>query len=206
MAVQVRTRLAQLRACLYDGHCHPLLRLRDGTHPLAARTCETPASSPGQADQTGSAGGCQRLGPGRQIVIKTARERRRPIRRSGRDPVPDPTPTPAQSGGSRAGALSTSSLPTRRACVMCCPYHSHRADHWVMCSRGGRDGPVDGAWSPRPEGDHQTARHRGARRVYGRVAPRDTCGRLVVSWAWTGGNGCDRERVSKSSRRWPARK
>jgi hypothetical protein len=22
-------------ACLYDGHCHPFLRLRDGTHPLA---------------------------------------------------------------------------------------------------------------------------------------------------------------------------
>jgi hypothetical protein len=27
-------------ACLYDGHCRPFLRLRDGTHPLAARTCE----------------------------------------------------------------------------------------------------------------------------------------------------------------------
>ncbi len=25
------------RACFfYDGHCHPFLRLRDGTHPLAA--------------------------------------------------------------------------------------------------------------------------------------------------------------------------
>ena len=30
--------------------------------------------------------------------------RRRPIRRSGRDPVPDPTPTPRQTRGSRAGA------------------------------------------------------------------------------------------------------
>jgi hypothetical protein len=42
------------------------LRRRLGAAPLellfetlAARTCETPASCPGQADQTGSAGGCQ---------------------------------------------------------------------------------------------------------------------------------------------------
>ncbi len=35
--------------------------------------CETPASCPGQADRTGRAGGCQRLGPGRQAGIKTTR-------------------------------------------------------------------------------------------------------------------------------------
>jgi hypothetical protein len=34
-----------LRWCLYDGHCHPFHRLRDGTHPLAARTWEPRASS-----------------------------------------------------------------------------------------------------------------------------------------------------------------
>src|SRR2546427_122733 len=32
------------------------------------RTCETLASDPGQADQTGSAGGARKPGPGRQIV------------------------------------------------------------------------------------------------------------------------------------------
>ena len=39
-------------ACLYDGHCHPFLRLRDGTHPLAARTCEPrPLARPGRSDR-----------------------------------------------------------------------------------------------------------------------------------------------------------
>src|SRR6266704_3487310 len=37
--------------------------------PAGRRTCETPASSPGQADQTGRAGRCREtLDPGRQIV------------------------------------------------------------------------------------------------------------------------------------------
>jgi Amidase len=62
---------ACLHTCLYDGHCHPFLRLRDGTHPLAARTCEPrPLARPGRSDRqrrwvpkTGD--------PGRQIVIKT---------------------------------------------------------------------------------------------------------------------------------------
>src|SRR6266700_7157665 len=42
----------------------------EGWHaPAGRRTCETPASSPGQADQTGRAGGCREtLDPGRQIV------------------------------------------------------------------------------------------------------------------------------------------
>jgi hypothetical protein len=35
--------------------------------------CEIPASCPGQADQAGTASGCRNLGPGRQVVIKTAR-------------------------------------------------------------------------------------------------------------------------------------
>jgi hypothetical protein len=29
---------ARLCECLYDGHSHPFLRLRDGTHPLAVGT------------------------------------------------------------------------------------------------------------------------------------------------------------------------
>jgi hypothetical protein len=48
----------------------------------------TPASSPGRADQTGSAGGCQKTwGPADKSSRKTAR-RRQPNRRSGRDPGP----------------------------------------------------------------------------------------------------------------------
>ena len=38
--VRYRLTYTLLRWCLYDGHCHPFLTLRDGTHPLAARTCE----------------------------------------------------------------------------------------------------------------------------------------------------------------------
>src|SRR5712691_4920597 len=38
-----------------------LLRLKGWHAPAGRRTCETPASSPGQADQTGAAGGCQKI-------------------------------------------------------------------------------------------------------------------------------------------------
>jgi hypothetical protein len=47
----------------------------------------TLASGTGQADQAGSAGGCQKLGPGRQVVSKDS-EPAQPISRSGRDPGP----------------------------------------------------------------------------------------------------------------------
>jgi hypothetical protein len=51
----------------------------------------TPASDPGQADQTGSAGSCQKnLGPADRSFRKTTRRRRQPNRRSGRDPGPRP--------------------------------------------------------------------------------------------------------------------
>jgi hypothetical protein len=45
----------------------------------------TPASCTGQADQTGSAGGYQGLGPADRSISRQP-ERRRPIRRSGQDP------------------------------------------------------------------------------------------------------------------------
>ena len=47
--------------------------------------------------------GAENLGPGRQVDLKTA-QRRRPIRRSGRDPGPDPTPAPAETTQARPEA------------------------------------------------------------------------------------------------------
>jgi hypothetical protein len=69
-----------------------------------------PGLCTGQADQTGSAGGCQSRGPAdravsRQPETAPADSEVRP------DPRPDPTPTPPGNQGSRAEALSTSSLP-----------------------------------------------------------------------------------------------
>jgi hypothetical protein len=111
---------------------HPFLRLGDGTHPLAARTCETPAACPGQADQTGIAGGCLKTwDPGRQVDLKTAR-----AASADSEVRPGPRPRPyarirpnrggrAGSGEAGSAALSTSSLPTRSG--------------WELCrSRGGR--------------------------------------------------------------------
>ena len=80
-----------------------------------------PASCPGQADQTGSAGRCLKTWAPADKSISRQPERRRPIRRSGRDPGPRryaPTsPKPrkqGRSGEAGPGALSTSSLPTMR--------------------------------------------------------------------------------------------
>src|SRR5215467_12226814 len=80
--------------------------LRDGTHPLAARTCEPRPLAQARQIRPAAPVGAKDWGPGRQVVRRTTRERRRPIRRSGRDPVPDPTPTPPQNLGSRAGGLT----------------------------------------------------------------------------------------------------
>jgi hypothetical protein len=72
----------------------------------------TPASCPGRADQTGSAGGCHKnLGPGRQIVSQDNPNGVSRIGGQAGTQAPDPTPPPDQSQGSRAGALSTLSLP-----------------------------------------------------------------------------------------------
>src|SRR5216684_1917913 len=51
----------------------PFLRLRDGMHPLAARTCEPrPLTRPGRSDRQRRQVP-ENLGPGRQVDIKTAR-------------------------------------------------------------------------------------------------------------------------------------
>src|SRR6266516_6039221 len=77
------------------------------------RTCETLASDPGQADQTGSAGGARKPGPGRQIVSQdnasaSAESKVRPGPRL-------PTLRPHHRKTAEAGpeALSTVSLPNR---------------------------------------------------------------------------------------------
>src|SRR5713226_4333128 len=75
-----------------------------------------PGLFPGQADQTGSAGGCLKLGPGRQTDLKTARAASADSEvRPG--PRPRPTPIPPQNLGSRAGS-ATHILPADSARVV----------------------------------------------------------------------------------------
>src|SRR6266568_1802405 len=92
----------------------------EGWHaPAGRRTCETPASSPGQADQTGRAGGCREiLDPGRQIV---SQDNPSGVSRFGGQAgtqAPDPMPAPPQTGEAGPEApiriLPADSLP-------CCP-------------------------------------------------------------------------------------
>ena len=74
-------------ACFfYDGHSHPFLRLRGGTHPLARRTCEPwPLVQAGQIRPAPLAGAIR---PGARPTDRLAGQpgRRQPNRRSGRDP------------------------------------------------------------------------------------------------------------------------
>ena len=91
------------RACFfYDGHCHPFLRLRDGTHPLAIGPVNPGLlHRPGRSDRQRR--GCRK--PGARPTDRLAGQpvRRQPNRRSGRDPGSDPTPVSSQNRGSRAG-------------------------------------------------------------------------------------------------------
>src|SRR6266700_2382107 len=101
------------------------------------RTCETLASDPGQADQTGSAGGARKPGPGRQIVSQdnTSASAESKVR-----PGPRPlTLRPHHRKTAEAGpeALSTVSLPNRYD-VVATP---------AQCA-GGADRPVMSYWSP----------------------------------------------------------
>src|SRR5438270_5350884 len=82
----------------------PFLRLRDGTHPLAAGPV-----NPGLLHRTGRsgrhAGRCQiNLGPGRRIVSRTAREGVSRFAGQAGTQAPDPTPVLSQDRGSRAGS------------------------------------------------------------------------------------------------------
>src|SRR5512142_192576 len=51
----------------------PFLWLRDGTHPLAARTCEPRPLAQARQIRPAAPVGARNLGPGRQVDLKTAR-------------------------------------------------------------------------------------------------------------------------------------
>jgi len=72
MGIGVGVHAAGDGARLYDGHCHPFLRLRDGTHPLAVGP-----GNPGLLPRPGRSDRQRRwvpgAGPGRQVDLKTAR-------------------------------------------------------------------------------------------------------------------------------------
>src|SRR6266516_3951291 len=98
------------------------------------RTCETLASDPGQADQTGSAGGARKPGPGRQIVSQdnTSASAESKVR-----PGPRPlTLRPHHRKTAEAGpeALSTVSLPITRAWVAATVQAGARADYPLLCA------------------------------------------------------------------------
>jgi hypothetical protein len=72
---------------------------------------------PGQADQTGSAGGCQgNLGPADTSNPKTTSGVSRLAGQAGTQAT-DPTPKPNQNCGSRAGAL-IHILPAEYGCLL----------------------------------------------------------------------------------------
>src|SRR6266566_4629898 len=107
------------------------------------RTCETLASDPGQADQTGSAGGARKPGPGRQIVSQdnTSASAESKVR-----PGPRPlTLRPHHRKTAEAGpdALSTVSLPNISYRPWSLVLTTSSADHPIPggagegCSAGG---------------------------------------------------------------------
>src|SRR6266536_6430958 len=88
----------------------PFLRLRGGTHPLAAGP-----GNPGLLHRTGRsdrhAGRCHKnLGPGRRIVSKTTRAGVSRFGGRAGTQATDPTPTPPQNRAGRAGS-TTNILP-----------------------------------------------------------------------------------------------
>ena len=100
-------------ACFfYDGHSHPFLRLRDGTHPLARRIREPrPLVQARQIGPAPLAGAIKTLGPGRQIVSQDSRtaSAESEVRPGPRPPTL--RPYPVKTGEAGPEALSTVSLP-----------------------------------------------------------------------------------------------
>src|SRR5262249_41577033 len=89
--------------------------LRDGTHPLAAGP-----GNPGLSHRPGRSDRPRRWvpkepGPGRQVDSKDSPVGVSRFGGQAGTQATDPTPKPIQNHGSRAGALSTSSLPITRS-------------------------------------------------------------------------------------------
>jgi hypothetical protein len=138
-----------------DGACH--LRWStsspsevEGWHaPAGHRALRTPASCPGQADQTGTTGGCQR--PGARPTDRVARQpqRRQPNSRSGRDPGTRPyAPTSSKRG--KQGRSTIHTLPAdseRKAAVLVWRGGAARSGgygHPVVGAAAGKDGSAAG--------------------------------------------------------------
>src|SRR5439155_13183265 len=118
-------------ACLYDGQCHPFLRLRGGTHPLAVGP-----GNPGLLHRPGRSDRQRRwvpgAGPGRQIDLKTTR-----TASADSEVRPGPRPQtlrPYQAKTSEAGpeAQSTSSLPNTHFTIYGCSLHPLRTYQSVL--------------------------------------------------------------------------
>ena len=88
--------------------------LVDGWHaPAGRRTWEYRPLAQARQIRPAAPVGAKELG--RPTGRSEDNQRRQPNSRSGRDQATDPRAKPIQNHGSRAGALSTSSLPNRRA-------------------------------------------------------------------------------------------
>src|SRR6266536_5218409 len=114
----------------------------------------TPASCPGQADQTGSAGGRQKTwDPADRSSRRTARGGVSRIGGQAGTQAPDPTPTPPQNLGSRAGS-TIHILPAdsaRRPFVLTMRSNGRRSLHYLrrVDSDGIRDDGLAAARSTR---------------------------------------------------------
>ena len=147
-----------------------------------------PGLLPGQADQTGSAGGCHNLGPGRQIVSKdspSAASADSEVRPGPRPPTLRPNRDTTREAGPEA--LPTSSLPTMRWLSMKSSLRRSgterpvmaRAERWArrLAHRAGMRFPRECRRPPSPE-DHRACAL-GAIRQTGTVKPgaaRPGCG------------------------------
>jgi hypothetical protein len=91
----------------YDGHSHPFLRLRDGTHPLARRNCEPRPLVQARQIRAAPLAGAIRPGAGRQIVSQDSPDGVSRIGGQAGTQAPDSTPLFSRDQGSRAGSVST---------------------------------------------------------------------------------------------------
>jgi hypothetical protein len=134
-------------ACLYDGQCH-LFSLVEGM----ARTrwppdLRTPASSQARQIRTAApVGATKNLGPADRSIPKTDPDGVSRLRGQAATQAPDPTPPPSQSQGSRAGALPTLSLPTRRGTRRCRRRWRIHTDHSYCASSPASPRIVPGSW------------------------------------------------------------